>query len=157
MDNTETRDTHDDAQVRSARTILFIEDDLYISDMLAKYFRDQQYIAECLYDGEAAMRRVGNREEMTGVDIVLLDILLPNINGFEILKKLKMDPATKTIPVIVVSNLGDQEHIDEARRLGAVDYIIKANALPRDIVTKVEEVLAGGGKWAAASEPSREQ
>jgi len=151
MDDAEPRGTPGTPQAHGARTILFIEDDIYISDMLAKHFRDQQYVIECLYDGEAAMRRVGNHEEMAGVGIVLLDLLLPNINGFEILKKLKTDAATKAIPVIVISNLGDQEHIDEARRLGAVDYIIKANALPRDIVMKVEEVLAGGGTWRAAA------
>ena len=151
MDSAESQGTPAAVQKNGARTILFIEDDIYISDMLAKYFRDQHYIIECLYDGEEAMQRIGEHEEMASVDIVLLDLLLPNINGFEILKKLKTDPSTKAIPVIIVSNLGDQEHIDEARRLGAVDYIIKANALPRDIVAKVEEVLVGGGTWAATA------
>jgi DNA-binding response OmpR family regulator len=123
------------------RTILFIEDDIYISDMLTKYFTGRGYKVLRAFDGDEGLLIISNHDTMAAVDAILLDLLLPGVNGFELLKKLKSDSATQHIPVIIVSNLGDQEHIDETRRLGAVNYIIKANALPRDIVTAVEEAL----------------
>ncbi len=74
-------------------------------------------------------------------DIILLDIILYDEDGLELLKKLKQNPKTKSIPVIVFSNLDKKESADQAFALGAVDYIIKSKTVPSEIVKRVEEVI----------------
>jgi len=78
-------------------------------------------------------------------DIILLDILLPGMSGYDVLEKLKSDTATKHIPVVILSNFGQKEDIAKGKALGAVDYLVKANNSLDAIVAKVREV-AGGTK-----------
>lgn len=76
-------------------------------------------------------------------NIIILDIILPGKDGFEILQDLKKDDKTKNIPVIIVSNLGTKGDLEKGRQLGAVDFMIKATVTPGDIVEKAKKVLAG--------------
>jgi len=73
--------------------------------------------------------------------IVLLDLVLPGVDGFEILKKIKEDPKTKGISVIILSNLGQQEEVERGLRLGAEDYLIKAHFTPDEIISKIQKIL----------------
>ena len=121
----------------SAATILFVEDDPLIADMLRQKLAEKQYtilsaVSERDIDAALAEQRV---------DLILLDILLPDLNGLSILKKVKEDPRYKDIPVLIISNLGQREDIERGMAAGAADYIIKAQTYPSEIVKKVEALL----------------
>ena len=92
-------------------------------------------------DGEEALR-VARAERP---DVVLLDLIMPKLQGFEVLKALKGDAATSPIPVIVLSNLGQERDVRQAMELGAVAYFIKAHLSLQELVQKVGEVLVAGG------------
>jgi len=74
-------------------------------------------------------------------DFILLDIIMPKMDGFVTLKRLKKNPKTKDIPVILLTNLGQEDDVNKGRSLGAVDYFIKANHTPSEIVQKVKDLL----------------
>ena len=93
-------------------------------------------------DGELGLKLV--KKEMP--DIVLLDILLPKLDGFEVLEKLKADPALRAIPIVLLTNLGQKEDVDKGLKLGAADYLIKAHFMPAETVDKVKKVLASAKK-----------
>ena len=73
--------------------------------------------------------------------MILLDLLLPGIDGFTILERLKADKKTASIPVVVLSNLGQPEDINRAMKLGAEDFMVKANFTPNEIIEKIKNVL----------------
>ena len=75
-------------------------------------------------------------------DLILLDLLLPNIDGFEVLERVKADQSLGSIPVIIISNLGQKEDIERALKLGAVDYMVKAQFTPAEIIKRVKEALS---------------
>ncbi|MDO8436326.1 MAG: response regulator, partial [bacterium] len=74
-------------------------------------------------------------------DLILLDLILPGIDGFEVLAKIKDDPTLSAIPVIILSNLGQQEDVERGLKLGAVDYLIKAHFTPGEIIEKIKNNL----------------
>ena len=76
-------------------------------------------------------------------DLILLDIMLPDINGLDVLKKLKQDSNTANIPVWMISNLSEQLNIDHAKSLGAEDYLIKASYTPNQVVDKINSFFQG--------------
>jgi CheY-like chemotaxis protein len=91
-------------------------------------------------DGEEALRLA--RAEKP--DLLLLDLIMPKVQGFEVLKALKQDPATAAIPVIVLSNLGQERDVQQAMELGALAYFVKAHLSLQELVVKVDEVLGPG-------------
>lgn len=72
---------------------------------------------------------------------MLLDLILPGIDGFEVLTKIKADPATNYIPVVILSNLGQKEDIEKGLKLGAKDFLIKAHFVPGEIIAKIKEII----------------
>jgi DNA-binding response OmpR family regulator len=76
-------------------------------------------------------------------DIVLTDILMPEMDGFEVIKTIKDDPELKTIPILIMSNLGQEDHIQKGLELGALGYIVKSQYTPSRVVDKIKEILAG--------------
>ncbi len=117
--------------------ILIVEDDLILVELLDGKFRQNGYrVSRAFNVAEARLILKGG-----AVDLVLLDIILPDMDGFAFLAELKADKEFKQIPVIVISNLGQKEEIQKGLKAGAVDYIIKANVLPTEILQKVERVL----------------
>ncbi len=125
-------------EVRSPSShILIIEDDLILVELLESKFRQHGYrISRAFNVAEARLILKGG-----DVDLILLDIILPDMDGFMFLSELKRDASFKGIPVMVISNLGQKEEIEKGLKAGAVDYIIKANVLPTEILKKVEAVL----------------
>ncbi len=119
------------------KKVLLVEDDKMILDMYTLKFTQEGYEvtqAENGKDGlEAAKKMVP--------DIVLLDIILPQMDGFTVLKSLKADPKLKDIPVVLLTNLGQDGDVKKGIELGAVDYLIKANFTPSQVVDKVKSVL----------------
>ena len=112
-----------DAKVKIDKTLLIVEDDELLLRALYINFHSSGYVIATAEDGDTAFKMALRLKP----DAILLDLLLPKVNGFDFLKNIKADPATKSIPVIVLSNLGDQENIDKAKALGATDYFVKSN------------------------------
>ncbi len=118
--------------------ILLVEDDKFLSDMYVTKFSKLGYEIEAAYDGEEGIRKIKKLRP----DIILLDIRLPLKDGFEVLRETKEDQKTKNIPVILLTNLGQKEDIKEGLKLGAVDYLIKAQFTPQEIVDKVKRITS---------------
>lgn len=123
----------------SARRILLAEDDRFLRKAAEATLRRRGFTVLAAVDGEEALRLA--RTEAP--DLVLLDLIMPKLQGFEVLRALKQDPATAAIPVIVLSNLGQESDVQQAIEAGAVAYLIKANIPLQDLVTKVEDALDG--------------
>lgn len=117
--------------------VLIIEDDKFLRDLLYKKLTEDNFSVATALDGEEGLKKI--QEE--NPNLVLLDLILPGINGFEVLKKTKENPATKEIPVIVLSNLGQKEDVERAKKLGAEDYLIKAHFTLEEIVNKIRKYL----------------
>ena len=120
-----------------AKTILIIEDDKFLRELIAQKLSKEDYEISEAIDGEEGMSKV--KEEKP--DLILLDLILPGIDGFEVLSQIKKDPALSLIPVIILSNLGQKEDVEKGRKLGAVDYLIKAHFTPGEIIEKIKNIL----------------
>lgn len=124
------------------KTILIIEDDKFLRELIAKKLSVQGYEIVEAVDGNEGVEKVKEIKP----DLILLDLILPGIDGFEVLKKIKEDPVLSLIPVIILSNLGQKEDIEKGLELGAVDYLIKAHFAPVEIIEKIERVLGKAEK-----------
>ena len=117
--------------------ILMVDDDKMLIDMYKERLELAGYQVEISRDGEEGLAKV----HQVKPDIVLLDIMMPKVNGYEALASMKSDPATKDIPVIILSALMRDINKSKAVESGADDYIIKSEAMPVDVIKKVEAVL----------------
>jgi len=120
-----------------AKKILIVEDDKFLRELIVKKLSNEGYDVIEAVDGEQGLLKI--RDEKP--DLVLLDLILPGIDGFEVLAQKKDEPFSASIPVIVLSNLGQKEDVDKGLNLGAVDYLIKAHFTPGEIIEKVRNVL----------------
>ena len=116
------------------KKILSIEDDKFLSSLVAKKLSAAGYQMIHAASGEEAVKVV--KEEKPA--LILHDILLPEMSGFDVLKTVKEDEETKDIPVILFSNLGQKEDIDKGLKLGAEKFIVKATVVLDDIVKEIE-------------------
>lgn len=119
------------------KRILVVED----TELLRRMYRDRLlqdgYEVEDAADGIAALALL--REQP--FDMILLDLIMPRMGGIQVLEAVKQDPRTQSIPVVVLTNLGEEETIERAVGLGAVDYLIKNETRPADVAEKVKLVL----------------
>jgi CheY-like chemotaxis protein len=123
---------------REKTTILIVEDDMTLSEIATDRLRHEGYQVYTVFDGNDGLKVAMEMRP----DIILLDILMPGMNGFEVLEKLKADPALRGIAVIIFSNLAQEKDIAKGRLLGAADYIVKSNFTPSLIVEHIEQVLS---------------
>lgn len=119
------------------KTILIIEDDKFLRELISQKLNKENYKVVEAVDGEEGIKKV--KEEKP--DLILLDLILPGIDGFEVLSKVKEDPSLNQIPVIVLSNLGQRDDVEKGLKLGAVDYLIKAHFTPGEIIEKIKSAL----------------
>lgn len=119
------------------KTVLIIEDDEFLRSLTAKRLEKEGFGVEVGVDGENGLAVAESKTP----DLILLDLLLPGLDGFEVLKKLKEMNGLKTVPVIIFSNLGQKEDIERAKGLGANDFLIKANFTLDDVVSKIHGLL----------------
>jgi CheY-like chemotaxis protein len=117
--------------------VLIVDDDAFLSGIYATKLELEGFQVVAARDGEEGLKQAA--AEIPA--IILLDVLMPKLDGFETLKRLKMDPATKDIPVIMLTNLGQKEDIEQALQDGAIDYLIKAHFVPAEAVDKIKGVL----------------
>ena len=120
------------------KKILIIEDDPFLSEMYMAKFSQSDFQVEVATDGKKGLEKIKTSKP----DLILLDIVLPKMDGFEILKKVKEDSQLKKIPVILLTNLGQKNEVEKGLALGADEYIIKAHFTPTAVVTKVKEILS---------------
>ncbi len=118
-------------------SIFIIEDDKFLRELISRKLVSDGFKIKEAVDGEDGLRKL--QEEKP--DLILLDLILPGIDGFEVLEKIKEDPITSSIPVLILSNLGQRDEIEKGLKLGAVDFLVKAHFTPEEIVNKVKEVL----------------
>lgn len=117
--------------------VLIVEDDTFLANIYKTKFEMEGFQVSVAENGEAGLNDVKKKKP----DIVLLDILLPKMDGFTVLKNLKSDDEVKNIPVILLTNLGQKDDVEKGLELGAVDYLIKAHFKPSETVQKVKKVL----------------
>lgn len=118
--------------------ILVAEDDKLISNSLCEALKTNGFDATPAYDGEEAVAKAKEVKP----DIMLLDIMMPKLDGISVLWELKANPETAKIPVIVLTNIGDVETISKIIEAGAVDYLLKSDQSVDDIIQKVKDVLS---------------
>ena len=123
-----------------ARRVLLAEDDRFLRRAAEARLRRHGLEVLTAADGEEALR-VARTEPL---DLVLLDVVMPKLQGFEVLKALKQDDATARIPVIVLSNLGQERDVTQAMALGAIAFLVKAHLSLQDLVDRVDAALATG-------------
>lgn len=118
--------------------ILIIEDDPSMSKMYKRIFTLENYETEVAEDGEKGLEAA----ETTKPALILLDIMMPKMNGLEVLDKLKSNPQTAAIPVIILTNLGSEKDAETALSKGALQYIIKSEHEPQDILAFAKKILS---------------
>lgn len=120
------------------KKILLIEDDDFIARAYKVGLEQEGFDIEVAVDGPSGLEAIKHN----GHALILLDIILPKMDGFEVLEKLKQEQHSQKIPVIILSNLGQDSDIERGRALGAVDYLVKANSSMDDVVKKIREQLS---------------
>lgn len=119
------------------KKIILIEDDPFLRNlMLTKLQKDGFDVVEA-FDGEDGLSKINELRPA----LILLDLILPGINGFEVLQQLKSNQSTSMIPVIILSNLGSRTDVEKGLKLGAYDFMIKAHFTPEEIVEKIKNAL----------------
>lgn len=117
--------------------ILLVEDDLFIRELYERVLLKENFDVTSAIDGEEGLAKAASFP-----DLILLDIMMPKFNGIEILKKLKADSQTQNIPIVLLTNLGQESIVREALKSGARGYLMKMRLSPYDLARKVEEFLA---------------
>jgi CheY-like chemotaxis protein len=119
--------------------ILIVEDDPLMSRMYQKIFTFEGYEVEMAGNGEEGLEKARSSKPT----LMLMDIMMPVMNGLQALEKLKADPETKAIPVVMLTNLAGQQDAETALSKGAIKYIIKSEYDPKQVANMVKEILAG--------------
>ena len=122
------------------KKILFIEDEPVLQKTFERALRAEGYDMISALDGESGLKLAQTQNP----DLILLDIVLPKLNGFDVLKRLKRDPKTKEIPVIILTNLERMSDIDIALELGATTYLVKVNYSLEEVIKKIKKTLGDG-------------
>lgn len=117
--------------------ILLVEDDAFLSELYVTKFAEAGYEITVAEDGQEGLQLV----EKLKPDLMLLDIVLPRMDGLSVLRAMKEREAIKNIPVILLTNLGQKEDVDRGVALGAADYVIKAHFTPTEVVARVDAAL----------------
>ena len=120
------------------KTILFIEDEIALQETLGSVLEEEGYKVIKALDGVRGLELAKKEKN----DLILLDLVLPKMDGFEVLKSLRANAATKNIPVIILTNLENTDDIGRALELGATTYLVKANYDLEEVLKKVRENLA---------------
>ena len=120
------------------KTILLVEDDPFLIDIYTTKFKEAGFSVEVASDGEEGLRKLSNEEKF---DLLVLDIVLPKVDGWEILKKIESNEKLKKLKIVVLSNLGQKGEVEKGLKLGATKYLIKAHYTPSQVVEEIKEML----------------
>jgi DNA-binding response OmpR family regulator len=125
------------AEAGTAGRVFIVEDDQFLRDLMERKLIKEGFSVETAIEGDTGLKKILASKP----ELVLLDIILPGMDGFSILEKLKQNPEVANIPVILLTNLGQRDDVEKGLKLGAAGYLVKAHFTPGDIVDKVKEVL----------------
>jgi len=117
--------------------ILIVEDDVFLADLYKTKFVMEGFKVAVAYDGEKGLEMALKNLP----DIILLDLVLPKMSGFDILKEIRSNGQTKEIPVILLTNLSQKADVEKGLKLGADDYLIKAHFMPSEVVDKIKKLV----------------
>lgn len=120
-----------------SKSIILIEDDPFIADIYLTKLREAGFEVEVVAGKGTFFQKLEEKKP----DLILLDIVLPEINGWEILRKIKQNPELKDIKVVILSNLEQKAEIEKGLRLGAEKYLIKAHYTPSEVIEEVKKIL----------------
>lgn len=121
-----------------AKTIIFIEDEFALQKTMKEFLTKKGYKVISVFDGDNGLKTAQEKAP----DLILLDLILPRLDGFEVLKKLKEDEKTKDIPVIILTNLEGVEDVEKGLKLGAVTYLVKSDQNLEDVEEKINQILS---------------
>ncbi len=119
------------------KKILLIEDDRFLGDLLTQKLQPEGVQVFRAENGEEALRHLSE----VAVDVILLDLVLPTMSGYDLLKEIKADDWLKSITVIVLSNLGKEDDQEQAKKMGVAKYLVKVHFSPKEIVEQIIETL----------------
>lgn len=120
-----------------SKKILIIEDDLTLRKVLSEFLETEGFLVKTASDGEEGVNLINSSD----FDVVLLDIILPKKNGFEVLKEIRDNKEKSKVPFILLTNLGSLDDIEKALELGATTYLVKGDYQIKEVVEKIKEVL----------------
>lgn len=123
---------------QDVKRVLVAEDDIFLSQLLSTSLEKAGIKVLKAFDGEAALEIVKKERP----DLLLLDIILPKKSGFEVAEEITSNPMLRSIPIIIISNLGQDSDVARGMALGVVEYLVKAKVSVDDLVTKVQGYLA---------------
>jgi len=121
----------------AGKKILLVEDDVFVSDVYQTKLKQEGFDVISAENGTEAMKKL----ETAVPDVILLDIIMPYMDGKEVLTRLKESEKWKNIPVIILTNLSQRDDVEEVLQKGADDYLIKSHFTPSEVVEKIKAVL----------------
>lgn len=121
-----------------AKVLLIVEDDPLMNRMYQKIFKFEKYDVDTAINGQEGL----DKARSVKPTLILLDVMMPVMNGMQVLEKLKADPETKNIPVVMLTNLAGEKDAETAMMKGAVKYIVKSQFEPKQVVNMVKEIIA---------------
>jgi DNA-binding response OmpR family regulator len=119
--------------------ILIIEDDRYISRMFEIKLGLDGLDVQVADNGRIGVEKAKEFHP----DVILTDILMPEMDGFEVISQIKNDSELKSTPILIMSNLGEEDHIQKGLQLGAIGYIVKSDITPAQIIEKIKSIING--------------
>jgi DNA-binding response OmpR family regulator len=125
--------------MEDGKVILLVDDDLTLREMYEERLKAEGFEIIQASNGEEAISKAKDDKP----SIILLDIMMPKVNGFDVLKEIKGNPDTKDIPVIVLTALIQDVDKDQGKKLGAADYIVKSETMPGEVIEKIKKAIAG--------------
>lgn len=120
------------------KSILIVDDDKFLTDMYSIKFKENNFVVETAPNGPSALDKI---EAGLNPDICLVDIVMPEMDGFELVQEIIKRPSSTKRYIIILSNLGQKEDVEKGLSLGADGYIVKASATPTEVVSKVLEII----------------
>ena len=122
---------------KTMKKLLLVEDDSFIVDIYSSKFKQEGYDVDIAPDGEMALEKLKNNLP----DLLILDLVVPKIDGWGVLRSVRNDPKTKDLKVIIISNLDRKSYPDDADKLGVAKYFLKIESTPEEIANQIKEIL----------------
>lgn len=123
--------------------ILVVEDDTFISLFLERKLKELGHV---VYTADTTRKAEKIIDQQIKIDIMLLDVILPDESGFDFLERMRKTLAKRHIPVLILSNLGQEHEVERGMKLGAIDFLVKGNYSPQEIANRIEELLKNPNK-----------
>jgi len=119
------------------KTILLIEDDPFLIEIYSTKLKEAGFSVITANDGDEGLKKMKKETP----ELLLLDIVLPNLNGWEILRDIKNNDKLSNLKIVILSNLGEKEEVEKGLKLGAIRYLVKAHYTPSEVVAEIKKIL----------------